>query len=112
MNYQNRNDNLEEGEEEGEEEMNTLEQEQGQHSNFDPYVHEIWQLFDKDNDDTIYLKDLLDLIKALGIGLNEDTKLIINDFIEKSNEKIPFQDFVDLYQALNEHKKSKEEEEQ
>ena len=112
MNYQNRNYNLEEGEEEGEEEMYTLEQEQGQQSNFDPYVHEIWQLFDKDNDDTIYLKDLLDLIKALGIGLNEDTKLIINDFIEKSNEKIPFQDFVDLYQALNEHKKSKEEEEQ
>ena len=77
MDYQNRNYNLEEEEGEEGEEMNTLEQEQGQQqqNNYDPYVHEIWQLFDKDNDDTIYLKDLLDLIKALGIGLNEETKL-------------------------------------
>ena len=35
--------------------------------------------------ETIYMKDLLDLIKALGIGLNEETKPIINNFIEKFN---------------------------
>jgi Ca2+-binding EF-hand superfamily protein len=59
------------------------------------------------------MKDLLDLIKALGIGLNEETKPIINDFIEKSNEeKIPFEDFLNLYDLLNQYKKSKEEEEQ
>ena len=59
------------------------------------------------------MKDLLDLIKALGIGLNEETKPIINDFIEKSNEeKIPFEDFLNLYDLLNQYKKTKEEEEQ
>ena len=58
MNYQNRNVNLEEGEEEGEEEMNTLEQEQGQQSNFGPYVHEIWQLFDKDKMMILYIKKI------------------------------------------------------
>ncbi len=79
----------------------------------DNYVYEICQLFDKDNDETIYMKDLLDLIKALGIGINEETKPIINEFIEKSNEeKIPFSDFLNLYDLLNEHKKTKEEEEE
>ncbi len=29
------------------------------------------------------MKDLLDLIKALGIGINDETKPIINEFIEK-----------------------------
>ena len=84
-----------------------------QEASDDNYVYEICQLFDKDNDETIYMKDLLDLIKALGIGLNEETKPIINDFIEKSNEeKIPFEDFLNLYDLLNQYKKSKEEEEQ
>ncbi len=107
MNYDNRNETLEEGEEE----MNSIQQ--GQQQNDDNYVYEICQLFDKDNDETIYMKDLLDLIKALGIGLNEETKPIINDFIEKTNEeKIPFEDFFSLYDLLNRHKKSKEEEEQ
>ena len=107
MNYDNRNETLEEGEEE----MNSIQQ--GQQQNDDNYVYEICQLFDKDNDETIYMKDLLDLIKALGIGLNEETKPIINDFIEKSNEeKIPFEDFLNLYDLLNQYKKSKEEEEQ
>ena len=77
----------------------------------DNYVYEICQLFDKDNDETIYMKDLLDLIKALGIGLNEETKPIINNFIEKINEeKISFDDFFQLYDLLNQHKKPKEEE--
>ena len=108
MNYENRNETLEEGEEE---EMNTIQQDQPQSDN--TYVYEICQLFDKDNDETIYMKDLLDLIKALGIGINDETKPIINDFIEKSNEeKIPFSDFFNLYDLLNEHKKTKEEEEE
>ena len=108
MNYENRNETLEEGEEE---EMNTIQQDQQQSDN--TYVYEICQLFDKDNDETIYMKDLLDLIKALGIGINEETKPIINEFIEKSNEeKIPFGDFLNLYDLLNEHKKTKEEEEE
>ena len=109
MNYENRNETLEEGEEE----INTIQKEQAQQQNDATFVYEICQLFDKDNDETIYMKDLLDLIKALGIGLNEDTKPIINDFIEKSNEeKIPFEDFFNLYDLLNQHKKPKEEEEQ
>ena len=106
MNYNNRNETLEE---EGEE----INSQQEQPQNEENYVYEICQLFDKDNDETIYMKDLLDLIKALGIGLNEETKPIINDFIEKSNEeKIPFEDFLNLYDLLNQYKKSKEEEEQ
>jgi Ca2+-binding EF-hand superfamily protein len=106
MNYNNRNETLEE---EGEE----INSQQDQPQNEENYVYEICQLFDKDNDETIYMKDLLDLIKALGIGLNEETKPIINDFIEKSNEeKIPFEDFLNLYDLLNQYKKSKEEEEQ
>ena len=77
----------------------------------DNYVYEICQLFDKDNDETIYMKDLLDLIKALGIGLNEETRPIIDNFIEKlSEEKISFDDFFHLYDLLNQHKKPKEEE--
>ena len=69
-----------------------------QEGNDDNYVYEICQLFDKDNDETIYMKDLLDLIKALGIGINEETKPIINKFKEKSNEeKIPFGDFFNIY---------------
>ena len=77
----------------------------------DNYVYEICQLFDKDNDETIYLKDLLDLIKALGIGLNNETRPILNNFIEKSNqEKISFDDFFQLYDILIQHKKSKDEE--
>ena len=105
MNYDNGNETLEEGEE--------MNEQQDPPQNDDNYVYEICQLFDKDNDETIYMKDLLDLIKALGIGLNEETKPIINDFIEKSNEeKIPFEDFFNLYDLLNQHKKSKEEEEQ
>ncbi len=110
MNYENRNETLEEGEEE---EMNSLHQDQGFQQNDENYLYEICQLFDKDNDETIYMKDLLDLIKALGIGLNEETKPIVNEFIEKSNEeKIPFSDFFELYAVLNKFKKSKEEEEQ
>ena len=106
MNYNNRNETLEE---EGEEINSPQEQPQNEEN----YVYEICQLFDKDNDETIYMKDLLDLIKALGIGLNEETKPIINDFIEKSNEeKIPFEEFLNLYDLLNQYKKSKEEEEQ
>ena len=106
MNYNNRNETLEE---EGEE----INSQQDQPQNEENYVYEICQLFDKDNDETIYMKDLLDLIKALGIGLNEETKPLINDFIEKSNEeKIPFEDFLNLYDLLNQYKKSKEEEEQ
>ena len=106
MNYNNRNETLEE---EGEE----INSQQDQPQNEENYVYEICQLFDKDNDETIYMKDLLDLIKALGIGLNEETKPIINDFIEKSNEeKIPFEEFLNLYDLLNQYKKSKEEEEQ
>ena len=106
MNYNNRNETLEE---EGEE----INSQQDQPQNEENYVYEICQLFDKDNDETIYMKDLLDLIKALGIGLNEETKPIINDFIEKSNEeKIPFEDFLNLYDLLNQYKKTKEEEEQ
>ena len=106
MNYNNRNETLEE---EGEE----INSQQDQPQNEENYVYEICQLFDKDNDETIYMKDLLDLIKALGIGLNEETKPIINDFIETSNEeKIPFEDFLNLYDLLNQYKKSKEEEEQ
>ena len=82
-----------------------------QESNDDNYVYEICQLFDKDNDETIYMKDLLDLIKALGIGLNEETRPIIDNFIEKLNEeKISFDDFFQLYDLLNQHKKPKEEE--
>ena len=77
----------------------------------DNYVYEICQLFDKDNDETIYLKDILDLVKALGIGLNNETRPILNNFIEKSNqEKISFDDFFQLYDILIQHKKSKEEE--
>ena len=106
MNYNNRNETLEE---EGEE----INSQQDQPQNEENYVYEICQLFDKDNDETIYMKDLLDLIKALGIGLNEEKKPIINDFIEKSNEeKIPFEDFLNLYDLLNQYKKTKEEEEQ
>ena len=53
------------------------------------------------------------VIRVLGIGINEETKPIINEFIEKSNEeKIPFGDFLNLYDLLNEHKKTKEEEEE
>ena len=102
MNEDNGNETLEN------EEMNTMDQQ-----NNDNYVYEICQLFDKDSDETIYMKDLLDLIKALGIGINEETKPIINDFIEKYNEeKIPYEEFLNLYDSLNRHKKSKEEEEQ
>ena len=77
----------------------------------DNYVYEICQLFDKDNDETIYLKDILDLVKALGIGLNNETRPILNNFIEKSNqEKISFDDFFQLYDILIQHNKSKDEE--
>ena len=77
----------------------------------DNYVYEICQLFDKDNDETIYLKDILDLVKALGIGLNNETRPILNNFIEKSNqEKISFDDFFQLYDILIQQKKSKDEE--
>ena len=92
----------------GEAENNAKNQEDEQDEN---YVYEICQLFDKDNNETLYLKDLLDLIKALGIGLNEETRPIIDDFIEKSNdEKITFDDFFQLYDLLNQYKKPKEEE--
>lgn len=118
MNYENRNEEFEEGEEEEEMNMNSnvIQQGQGQvqqQQNDENFVYEICQLFDKDNDETIYMKDLLDLIKALGIGLNEETKPIIKDFIDKSNEeKIPFEEFFGLYDVLSQHKKPKEEEEQ
>ena len=107
MNYGNRNETLEEGEEE----MNTIQQDRQQ--NDENFVYEICQLFDKDNDESIYMKDLLDLIKALGIGINEEIKTIINDFLEKTKqEKITFEEFFGLYDLLNQHKKPKEEEEQ
>ena len=77
----------------------------------DNYVYEICQLFDNDKDETIYLKDILDLVKALGIGLNNETRPILNNFIEKSNqEKISFDEFFQLYDILIQHKKSKDEE--
>ena len=111
MNYENRNETLEEGDEE--EEMNTLQQNQTLQQNDESYLYEICQLFDKDNDETIYIKDLLDLIRALGIGLNKEQKLIVNEFIEKSNEeKRPFADIFELYAVLNKFQKSKEEEQQ
>ena len=113
MNYENRNETLEEGDEE--KELNTLQQNEALQQNDESYLYEICQLFDKDNDETIYMKDLSDLLKALGIGLNKEQKLIVNEFIEKTNpniEKIPFSDFFELYSVLNKFKKSKEEEQQ
>ena len=108
MNYENRNETLDEGEEE----MNTMQQ--GQQQNDENFVYEICQLFDKDNDETIYVKDFLDLIKALGIGINDEIKVILNDFLEKTKEeeKISFEEFFNLYDLLNQHRKPKEEEEQ
>ena len=95
----------------GENEENTVNNKNQGEEQDENYVYEICQLFDKDNNETIYLKDLLDLIKALGIGLNEETRPIIDDFIEKSNdEKISFDDFFQLYDLLNQYKKPKEEE--
>jgi len=112
MNYGNKTESLDDGEREAEGE-GTNSMQQGEQPNEETYVYEICQLFDKDNDETIYMKDLLDLIKALGIGLNEETKPIINDFIEKTNdEKITFEEFFNLYDLINQHKKSKDEEEQ
>ena len=108
MNYENRNETLDEGEEE----MNTMQQ--GQQQNDENFVYEICQLFDKDNDEHIYVKDFLDLIKALGIGINDEIKVILNDFLEKTKEeeKISFEEFFNLYDLLNQHRKPKEEEEQ
>ena len=46
--------------------------------------------------------------KALGIGINEEIKAIINDFLEKTKqEKITFEEFFGLYDLLNQHKKPK-----
>ena len=109
MNYENRNETLDEGEEE----MNTMQQ-GPQQQNDENFVYEICQLFDKDNDEHIYVKDFLDLIKALGIGINDEIKVILNDFLEKTKEedKISFEEFFGLYDLLNQHRKPKEEEEQ
>ena len=87
MNYENRNETLDEGEEE----MNTMQQGQPQ-QNDENFVYEICQLFDKDNDEHIYVKD----------------------FLEKTKEedKISFEEFFGLYDLLNQHRKPKEEEEQ
>ena len=78
------------------------------------YVFEICQLFDKDSNETIYSNDLIDLIKALGIMLNEENILLIQEF-QKNNfkkEKITFDEFFELYEKLNSNKKSFEEEEE
>ena len=78
------------------------------------YDFEICQLFDKDSNETIYSNDLIDLIKALGIMLNEENILLIQEF-QKNNfkkEKITFDEFFELYEKLNSNKKSFEEEEE
>ena len=76
------------------------------------YVYEICQLFDKENNETIDSNDLIDLIKALGIMLNDENIQIIKNFISSNQkEKIPFKEFFDLYDNLILNKKSKEEEE-
>ena len=78
------------------------------------YVFEICQLFDKDSNETIYSNDLIDLIKALGIMLNEENILLIQEF-QKNNfkkEKITFDEFFELFEKLNSNKKSFEEEEE
>ena len=78
------------------------------------YVFEICQLFDKDSNETIYSNDLIDLIEALGIMLNEENILLIQEF-QKNNfkkEKITFDEFFELYEKLNSNKKSFEEEEE
>jgi len=78
------------------------------------YVFEICQLFDKDSNETIYSNDLIDLIKALGIMLNEENILLIQEF-QKNNfkkEKITFDEFFELYEKLNSNKKSFKEEEE
>ena len=96
-------------------EQEEIEESGGEHTTHqddeDNYVYEICQLFDKDNDETIYMKDILDLVKALGIVLDKENKTILNNFIEKlTEEKISFDEFFQLYDLLNQRKKSKEEE--
>jgi len=78
------------------------------------YVFEICQLFDKDSNETIYSNDLIDLIKALGIMLNDDNVLLIQEFQKKNfkKEKISFDEFFELFEKLNSNKKSFEEEEE
>ena len=101
-NYNSFNNNEEEEEEE-EKSKNNLN---------DSYVYEICQLFDQENDEKINSDDLIDLIKALGIMLNEESIEIIQNFIASNKkEKIPFEEFFDLYDNLIQNKKSKEEEE-
>jgi len=81
--------------------------------NYD-YVFEICQLFDKDSNETIDSNDLIDLIKALGIMLNEENISLIQEF-QKNNfkkEKISFDEFFELFEKLNSNKKSFEEEEE
>jgi Ca2+-binding EF-hand superfamily protein len=78
------------------------------------FVFEICQLFDKDSNETIDSNDLIDLIKALGIMLNEENISLIQEF-QKNNfkkEKISFDEFFELFEKLNSNKKSFEEEEE
>jgi len=77
-------------------------------------IFEICQLFDKDSNETIYLNDLIDLIKALSIMLTEENILIIKEFQKKhiNKEKITFDEFFELFDKLNANKKSPEEEEE
>ena len=80
-NYNSINNNEEEEEEENS--KNNLN---------DSYVYEICQLFDKENDEKINSDDLIDLIKALGIMLNEENIEIIQNFVDSNKkEKIPFE---------------------
>lgn len=77
----------------------------------DNEVYEIFKLFDKDYDDTIYSGDLLNVVKALGIMLTPDNLKLIEDFEDEvKDNKITIDDFLGLYEQLNQNRKSKSEE--
>lgn len=78
----------------------------------DDYVIDICQLFDKDSDGCIYVCDILDLVKALGVMLTDENAKLIQDFEgECESEKVQIKDFIGLYEKLAANQKSKEEEE-
>ena len=77
------------------------------------YISDICKLFDRDSDGNIYMEDIDDLIKALGIMVTENNDKDIEEFKRKfkKNEKVSIEMFYELYKVLQSKAKSKEDEE-